>query len=1652
MKNTKQPNPRRQNGLFRGALNNYVKKISGFSLGSLVALTTSFASQQPNIVVLLADDLGYGEVQALNPEFGKIKTPALDQLIGEGMTFTDAHSGSSVCTPTRYGLMTGRYAWRTRLQRHVLTGGESLIAQETLTIAEMLKQQGYDTVMIGKWHLGMMFDGVKTIGRGQVKVGAKVSHGPIDFGGFDQFFGFHHAGQMDLWIEDVVMTENLEAVEMLPKLTQTAVNYIESRKGSDTPFFMYIPWNAPHSPVVPSAAWEGKSGINAHADFVMQTDNSYGQVIQALKDNGFFENTLVICSSDNGTSPTTSGQKQLAQAGHRSSAGFRGMKADIWEGGHRVPFIVSWPGEVAAGSRSDALVCLTDVMATAAELTDYTMQEDDGVDSFSFLSVLRGEANKSRQDVIHHSINGSFAIREKQWKLACNPGSGGWAAPNDQKQLAINGRESPLNYQLYDMTKDPEETTNLSAQYPEVVERLRQQLQSQIDAGRTTAGVTQLNDAAIKVDKWATASWVVDTNRTSFYGAGTTHTVEGSAVSFGGGGKYTVEGGTVVNVTDKTVTTIAVPNNDFYLSLNPGGAVSTYRYAEVFYSLGDDWTGGGHQLLIDTTVEDPSWDLSPGNHGIIPGGTGTHSILIDLTTLDGRFSGDWTQFRWDFFNVGGNGNKTFTLDKVVFASEALAVSLGPVASLGGADAYSGVAQLASGQQTGSSKPNAEWPMEEAAPSMTCYLVPGKSGNALWLNGSNNLLGKGLGKYADLSLSFWFKPARIHPNGNTLIHTKNGPGALKLSIREDTHLVLNVNGWGNVVSDRPLSTRYGWHHLSLVADGRAGVLRLYVDGQPTGEIKSANSVPVSLQNFLVGAGFNVSASPRHYASARMNDNLQGLVDELRIWNRGLSPAEIYADMDTSESAVEAGLVASWTFDATGDFPEDDPEGYWGKRWRLASATDPLMRMIKFENIHGGSHPLGMPQVRDYSPVLKSDLGGFPEHGDGMGVILNRIPQPLPESVSGFADLLTGNFKYVDGVVGQALKFDGVTTCAVRHPSKMPDLTTGITLDAWIAPQEYSLNQTAIINQYSPDRKSGFFFGLNESGKLVLGASFDGEWKEVVSDSTVPQLKWSHVIGAVDPAGRLSIYLNGRAEGTLDVHGAFAPAEDMVCVIGESMQRMRATHDHNHPYTYGMEPRMVFDGLIDELKIHNRPLSNAEIALTAAAVVPANPTPLKMRKFPELPKGPKPFGAYYAKLNYSPEWDAMHRSGDYADVVVQFDNSPVKLVFWKGANYIPALVSENGLWMSDQALEMAGPVGSCSEAIVDAQSRYSHVRVIENTPARVVVHWRSALPRSDYVLANEDQNGWNDWVDEYWTVYPDGVCVRKQVLMTSRVVLGIPFVETIMFNQPGMYPWDTVEWSAVTVGDMEGNQADWTWSKEFGGPPRHPDWNKGAAKVKTMPIQRVNLRSRYKPYTIWFPTRRTGPWSEPRGANKDVMFPYSSWSHWPVQQVQSDGIDVMVPDRPTHTSLTGGDWDLEPSDRPDSFKNRVLYGMTDQPFEALIPLAKSWNYPPEVVMDEVPGFMSQGYDKYQRAYVFDCAGLDTHRVAFELAASEGSPLYNPAFVLKNWGGSEVKILLNGKEIPSGNHLRIGHVNTLESSDLILWIEYDSKEPASIELVKQ
>jgi arylsulfatase A-like enzyme len=462
----------------------------------------------PNIIIMLADDLGYGEIQHLNPQRGKIPTPHLDAIAKSGMTFTDAHGTSAVCTPTRYSLMTGRYHWRTRLQNGVLQGGKSLIDENRLTLAKMLRQQGYHTAMFGKWHLGMLVDNKHKV-VSDMPIGSKASEGPVHSGGFDEFHGFHHSGSMSTWIDNQAVTAHVPPIDMLPRLTEKTVAFINARKNNKEPFFLYIPWNSPHSPVVPAKAWQGKSGLNAHADFVMQTDHSYGQIIQALKDNGMYDNTLVIVSSDNGTSAPTAKMKELNQMGHYPSAHFRGSKSDIWDGGHRVPFFVSWPGTIEAGSTHNDIVCFTDVMATLADITNYKLTEKDGVDSQSFLPAFSGKQTQ-RADIIHHSINGYFAYRKNNWKMVATPGSGGWSTPKTNKKVA-KGVVNPIeNYQLYDMDKDESEQKNLAVTYPETVLEMRKELASVIRQGWSSKGKIGTNDVPVIIEKWGPKAVIVE--------------------------------------------------------------------------------------------------------------------------------------------------------------------------------------------------------------------------------------------------------------------------------------------------------------------------------------------------------------------------------------------------------------------------------------------------------------------------------------------------------------------------------------------------------------------------------------------------------------------------------------------------------------------------------------------------------------------------------------------------------------------------------------------------------------------------------------------------------------------------------------------------------------------------------------------------------------------------------------------------------------------------------------------------------------------------------------------------------------------------------------------------------------------------------------
>ncbi len=497
----------------------------------LVACASAAPQDQqrpPNILLILADDLGYGDVQCLNPQRGRIPTPNIDRLAAEGMIFTDAYSSSSVCTPTRYGLLTGRYCWRTRLQSGVLLGdGKPLIPPQRLTLPKLLAGHGYRTACVGKWHLGLEIPelpGGPPAGRSQAwryDYSGRISGGPTALG-FDWFFGI--SASLDMWpfayIENDRFTAPLtvekqwirrgpaaadfEAVDVLPTLARKTVDFIaqtaDQSAANRPPFFLYLSLTSPHTPIVPTEKWRGRSGLNEYGDFVMQTDAAVGEVLAALEKTGLKRDTLVVLTSDNGCSPAAN-VAQLEELGHYPSGPFRGYKADIWEGGLRVPFIVSWPARVQAGSRTGQLVCLNDLLATCAELLGERLPDDAGEDSFSFLhALLQREPSPdrpTRDAVVLHSVNGRFAIRQGKWVLALCAGSGGWSRPRDAE--AAKQGLPPL--QLYDLESDVAQQKNLAKEHPEVVARLRALLEKYVTDGRSTPGKPQRNDADVQLEK-----------------------------------------------------------------------------------------------------------------------------------------------------------------------------------------------------------------------------------------------------------------------------------------------------------------------------------------------------------------------------------------------------------------------------------------------------------------------------------------------------------------------------------------------------------------------------------------------------------------------------------------------------------------------------------------------------------------------------------------------------------------------------------------------------------------------------------------------------------------------------------------------------------------------------------------------------------------------------------------------------------------------------------------------------------------------------------------------------------------------------------------------------------------------------------------------
>ena len=498
-------------------------------------------TNRPNIVYVLVDDMGYGDASCLNP-VGRIRTPNIDRLAAQGMTFTDAHSTSAVCTPSRYSILTGRYNWRSTLQRGIVHPfGSPLIAEDRLTVAGFLRDHGYHTACIGKWHLGMGWDFditediVPKYEKGKSiaadleptdeqrelwrhAFSRRIHSGPTTRG-FDWYFGVdvpnwppycyiendHTVGMPSEFLPKRLVGNNLASIQgpampywhfeqLLPTFSIQADRYIGERALAGEPFFLYLPLTSPHTPLAVNKPWIGKSGLNnLYADLVMETDDVLGRVLDSLDGHGVAHNTMVVFASDNGCAPYI-GAKELEAQGHYPSARFRGYKSDAWDGGHRIPHVIRWPGQIEPGSICDQLVSLSDFTATCAEIVGHSLPDNAAEDSVSMMPLFRGDPG-ARTTAVQHSIEGKFAIRDGRWKLVLCPGSGGWTYPD--AQAAAERR--PLT-QLYDMETDPGETTNLVNDCRDEARRLLRVLRSQVDAGRSTPGPAQRND--VEVDIW----------------------------------------------------------------------------------------------------------------------------------------------------------------------------------------------------------------------------------------------------------------------------------------------------------------------------------------------------------------------------------------------------------------------------------------------------------------------------------------------------------------------------------------------------------------------------------------------------------------------------------------------------------------------------------------------------------------------------------------------------------------------------------------------------------------------------------------------------------------------------------------------------------------------------------------------------------------------------------------------------------------------------------------------------------------------------------------------------------------------------------------------------------------------------------------------
>ncbi len=644
-----------------------------------------------------------------------------------------------------------------------------------------------------------------------------------------------------------------------------------------------------------------------------------------------------------------------------------------------------------------------------------------------------------------------------------------------------------------------------------------------------------------------------------------------------------------------------------------------------------------------------------------------------------------------------------------------------------------------------------------------------------------------------------------------------------------------------------------------------------------------------------------------------------------------------------------------------------------------------------------------------------------------------------------DRVVGPPLRVSGVVKSALKCDGFTSRVVRAAATAPPLPDGFTIESWVAVRAYPWGWCPIVSQRR-DQQAGYFLGIDAEGHLGLQLAVDGKWTTCTSQTTIPLLKWVHVTGCFDPQSGLRLFIDGTLDARLPVHGRLTPANNTDLLLGRNHGPQPVMFETKQLPVY-----FSFDGLLDEVKIYDRSLRADEIRRAYESVQPAAPPSIAHYRLPSGPPGQGRFGAYYSSLKYAPAWDAMWR-GTGPDVVVRFDKAPFRFVCWRGISYAPCWVTEKGHWFTNEFMERGVGRGErgCTESMSDKRAKFSHVKILENNDARTVVYWRSS-PVDIYYQQPfvDEETGWGDWSEEYHTIYPDGVAVRKVIMFSSDFKAWHEWCQSIEPLHPGQRPEDVLDsQQIISVANMQGTTKIYGWEggKKSYAYPTFPGAN----------MQITFLRSRFNPFLILDdrPGRNERGGDGPAitrvagdGWSNYSAFPWRN--HWPVTQVPIIGRYAVAADRPSHT-YTSTQNSAAYATTHHSMTKIMLCGMTARDNAVqLLPLARSWLQPPKLHFTS-NAFHNDGYDPTQRAYVLTCtSGGNPSTLECLLAADAHSPVVNPCIVIKNWGDREVELTINGTRVERGNRLRIGHHRTMERSDLVIWLEEECTKPLALTL---